>query len=210
MRLDYAYYGLAAVSFAATAAIYLTSPPQSASLYSLITGIVGFAAIGCGFLWRPKNSQPTVIIQESTTATVSTKEAAVQSQPESAQTATIKALKVEVQPAPLEASTTIDIQNPVVTSQGETRQLSTVVAPEPVVEAPATEGPPSPVATAASPSELTQIRGINEKRATKMKTIGIETIDALAAASAEDLAAKLELSTKIVKMWIGSAKKMKK
>jgi predicted RecB family nuclease len=54
------------------------------------------------------------------------------------------------------------------------------------------------------------IKGINEKRAAQLKEFGIESIDALANASAEDLARNLTISPKIARMWIGSARKLKK
>jgi predicted flap endonuclease-1-like 5' DNA nuclease len=63
--------------------------------------------------------------------------------------------------------------------------------------------------SAESKSEFSRIRGIGEKRATELKANGINTIEDLANASPEDLAAKLNVSPKIVKMWIGSAKKLK-
>jgi predicted flap endonuclease-1-like 5' DNA nuclease len=58
-------------------------------------------------------------------------------------------------------------------------------------------------------SELVTIRGINEKRAAQLKGLGINSIDALANASAEDLAKNLAISPKITRMWIGTAKKLK-
>jgi predicted flap endonuclease-1-like 5' DNA nuclease len=68
--------------------------------------------------------------------------------------------------------------------------------------------PKATTLTATEPElELTQIRGINKARAEQLKANGITTYKALAQASADDLAAKLEVSPKIMKMWIGSAKK---
>ncbi len=67
-----------------------------------------------------------------------------------------------------------------------------------------------PAATADVTSELTQIRGISKARADQLRASGIETLKALAEASPEVLAAKLQVSPKIVKMWIGSAKKLVK
>jgi len=80
--------------------------------------------------------------------------------------------------------------------------------PEAVVEKPIVSAPQVPATTASEPeSELIQIRGINKARADQLKANGITTFKALAGASADDLAAKLEVSPKIMKMWIGSAKK---
>ncbi len=86
------------------------------------------------------------------------------------------------------------------------------VAPAPKAQAPAMKKPVAPPAPAAnaSASELTQIRGISKARANQLKANGIKSIKALAEASPTDLAAKLEVSPKIVKMWIGTAKKLVK
>jgi predicted flap endonuclease-1-like 5' DNA nuclease len=54
------------------------------------------------------------------------------------------------------------------------------------------------------------IRGINEKRAVQLEAVGIYSIAELANASPEDLAKNLIISPKITRMWIGSAKKLKK
>jgi predicted flap endonuclease-1-like 5' DNA nuclease len=56
--------------------------------------------------------------------------------------------------------------------------------------------------------ELTQVKGIKEKRAGQLKAIGINSVEDLAMASAEDLAAKLKISPKIVERWIEDAQKL--
>jgi predicted flap endonuclease-1-like 5' DNA nuclease len=81
------------------------------------------------------------------------------------------------------------------------------VAEKPVVVTPKV---PAPTAKDEPESELTQIRGISKVRADQLKANGINSIKALAEASPIDLAAKLEVSPKIVKMWIGTAKKLVK
>ena len=58
--------------------------------------------------------------------------------------------------------------------------------------------------------ELTQLKGIGEKRATQLKAIGINSVDDLAKASAKTIAKKLQISPKITKKWIASAKKLVK
>ncbi len=84
-------------------------------------------------------------------------------------------------------------------------------APAPKAQAPAMETPVAPTAAAKDPAtEFTQIRGISKARAAQLKANGIKSIKALSEASPTDLAAKLEVSPKIVKMWIGSAKKLVK
>jgi predicted flap endonuclease-1-like 5' DNA nuclease len=73
-------------------------------------------------------------------------------------------------------------------------------APEPAIT------PPS----AAPTIELTQVKGIGEKRAAQLKAIGINSVDELAKASAEDIATKLKISPKFVKKWIAGAKELVK
>ncbi len=55
---------------------------------------------------------------------------------------------------------------------------------------------------------LTEIKGIKEKRAEQLKAIGINSIDDLANASADDIAAKLQISPKFTGKWIESAREL--
>jgi len=65
-----------------------------------------------------------------------------------------------------------------------------------------------PVETALPKIELTEVKGIGEKRAEQLKTLGISNVEDLAKASADDLAAKLKISPKITGKWIENAKKL--
>ena len=67
-----------------------------------------------------------------------------------------------------------------------------------------------PVEVEAAPAapELTQVKGIGEKRAEQLKAVGINHVEDLAKASAKDLAVKLKVSPKITRRWIRSAKKI--
>ena len=58
--------------------------------------------------------------------------------------------------------------------------------------------------------ELTQVKGIGEKRAPQLKAIRISSVNDLAKAPAEDIAKKLRISSKITKKWIASAKALVK
>jgi len=62
----------------------------------------------------------------------------------------------------------------------------------------------------SSAVELTQVKGIKEKRAEQLKAIGINSIENLANASANDIAAKLKISPKITWKWVESAKELAK
>jgi predicted flap endonuclease-1-like 5' DNA nuclease len=57
---------------------------------------------------------------------------------------------------------------------------------------------------------LTTIKGIGGKRAEMLKAVGINTVEELAEASAEDLAAKLKVSPKFTEKWIENARKLVK
>jgi len=56
--------------------------------------------------------------------------------------------------------------------------------------------------------ELTRVKGIGEKRAEQLKALGITTVADLSAASAEELAEKLQVSSKITKRWIKDARNL--
>src|SRR4030042_1962036 len=69
----------------------------------------------------------------------------------------------------------------------------------------------SPAIAAPAPiMELTQVKGIGEKRAMQLKALGINSVDELANASAKNIAEKLKVSPKIVDKWINSAKELVK
>jgi predicted flap endonuclease-1-like 5' DNA nuclease len=83
--------------------------------------------------------------------------------------------------------------------------------PQPTVTEVAVEEKPVAAAEVAPPTlELTQVKGIKEKRAGQLKAVGISSVEDLAKASAKDLAAKLKISPKIVERWIEDARKLLK
>jgi predicted flap endonuclease-1-like 5' DNA nuclease len=65
-----------------------------------------------------------------------------------------------------------------------------------------------PAVIAPSVLELTQVKGIKEKRSQQLKALGINNVEDLARASATDLAAKLKISPKITEKWIENAKQL--
>ncbi len=93
---------------------------------------------------------------------------------------------------------------------------------QPAVQIPQTTVPQKPATTIETPAmteastpaaptiELTQVKGIGEKRATQLKALGINSVDDLAKASAKTIAKKLQISPKITKKWIASAKELVK
>jgi predicted flap endonuclease-1-like 5' DNA nuclease len=96
-----------------------------------------------------------------------------------------------------------------------------VAIPQTTVEAPKEEKTEVPmeklsmkeaptVATPAATMDLTQVKGIGEKRAMQLKALGIDSVDELANASAKNIAEKLKVSPKIVDKWIDNAKELVK
>ena len=65
---------------------------------------------------------------------------------------------------------------------------------------------PDMVENAASTMALTQVKGIGEKRAVQLKTLGINSVEDLSKASAATVAKQLKVSPKIVDTWIANAK----
>jgi predicted flap endonuclease-1-like 5' DNA nuclease len=83
-------------------------------------------------------------------------------------------------------------------------QVATLEAPEEEkVEAAEVLAP-----AAASGLALTRVKGIGEKREAQLRAIGINTVEELAAASVEDVAAKLKVYPKIVANWVAAAKEL--
>ncbi len=214
MRIDYALYGLAIVLFALTAITLAYVGLSEGFLYAAATAIVGLLALGGGYFLRPKATPPATV---QTTATEAP-------EPDSASTiATAEPVQQIGGPIVEAPATTIQVASKTETPLAEATRTQVVsIAELPKAKTPPTEGPPVAIAppnhpvesaTPAAPSgksEFTKIRGISENRAQQLKAVGIETVKDLANASASDLAEKLNVSPRIVKMWIGTAKKLAK
>lgn len=56
--------------------------------------------------------------------------------------------------------------------------------------------------------DITSVKGIKEKRAEQLKALGINTVEDLANASANELAAKLKISSYFTDKWIQNAKEL--
>ncbi len=97
-------------------------------------------------------------------------------------------------------------------SQSPKPKATTIETPPPtpptlteVVEEEKTE---TAIEAAPTVVELTEVKGIGEKRAEQLKALGINSVEDLAKASAKDLAVKLKISPKITGKWIRNAKKL--
>ncbi len=83
------------------------------------------------------------------------------------------------------------------------------VPPVPTVPPTVTEEKIETVMEAAPTAvELTEVKGIGEKRTEQLKVLGINSVEDLAKASAKDLAVKLKISPKITRKWIKNANKL--
>ena len=219
MRLDYPLYGLAVVSFILSATLFAVLGQQDGQLlYAASVAVLGLFFVAGGYFVRPKSkpmptfqtpSAPPAVAepvqQEATVKPVTLESLKMDHQTTSAvETASpIEATKVE---AP-------SVKAPIVTYAQPT---TLVLAGSANIAAADMTTPAQPIETAVPKAESTntsdvrKIRGINENRASQLRANGIVTITDLAQASPTDLAAKLEVSEKIVKMWVGSAKKLTK
>jgi predicted flap endonuclease-1-like 5' DNA nuclease len=191
MRLDYVMYALAILSFILTAISLAIIKDQNGNLYVVSTVVLGLLLAIVGYCMRPK-----IKTAAAYTLAVSTpQKTALATMPQAAvtvETPVIKAPKVEAPPVVVEAP------------KVEAPSTETPVVDEPQ---PAAQKPASITVSEVPAMEFTQIRGISKSRANQLKTNGINNIQELANANAAELATKLNVSPKIVKMWIGSAKK---
>jgi len=78
--------------------------------------------------------------------------------------------------------------------------------PSPVPEVMKEEKVETVVEITPQKMELTEVKGIGEKRAQQLKALGISSVEDLAKASAADIAEKLKISPKITGKWIENAK----
>jgi predicted flap endonuclease-1-like 5' DNA nuclease len=93
-----------------------------------------------------------------------------------------------------------------------TTPTPTVISPTPIPAQPIVPIPvptPSPIEQPPSPKkELLIIDGINEKIASQLEKLGINNIDDLAKASAENIAKDLKVDLSTVQKWISKSKKL--
>jgi len=213
MRSDYILYSIAVLFFVVTAVSFvIVNEESSRNMYVVSTVVAGIAFASAGFLLRPKKAatilqapQPTVSAQASAEQTP-----AAQPVP---QPVAIEVPSAIVPKTETPIAEKLTVETPLAESPPAPVVLMETAIPTPAILAatPAVNAPVS-TPTAETPSNslgnLTQIRGINAKRAEQLKANGVSNLQELAKASPAELSAKLEVSEKIVKMWIGSAKKL--
>jgi predicted flap endonuclease-1-like 5' DNA nuclease len=187
MRSDYLLYGLAVVFFAMTAAsLILVTEQLQKSLWLVSTVVLGLFSAGLGYTQRPKTKAvvtPPVVPVES-----------------------VLAPQTEVTP--------VVVKNPVAASVGSQAEMPAATERIETVEPPKNiEAMPAPTVSSApekSMRDLTQVKGIGEKRATQLKALGINGVEDLAKISVSNVATSLKISPKIVEKWVAAAKELTK
>jgi len=223
MRLDLALYVVAIVLFALAATVFVLVPADQGQLvYAGSLVVLALLMTATGYVVRPKVKAPAQV-QPVISPPPPVAEPTSQASPVEVPVANVEAPVVEVPPPPPSGETPQSVEEvPASTAQAEpvvATPVLTAPEPTPVLTAPEpapqlSVPPESPALTTVCPpgaiSELTDIRGINAKRAEQLRAIGINTVKDLANASSVDLAAKLGVDPRIVKMWVGCAKKQAK
>jgi len=178
LRLDYILYVIAAMVFIATG-MALGYQVAYRELWVISTVVLGLAFVGLGYMQRPK----------------------------------ARPIAVEARPIAVEASTPISgvplTSPPTVTDPGAPSLITASQQSQETVET--VETVVTQEGSAGAPSKnisLTDVKGIGEKRAERLRSVGINTVEELARASAEDLAAKLKVSPRMAMTLIENAKKL--
>jgi predicted flap endonuclease-1-like 5' DNA nuclease len=208
MRSDYILYALAIVFFIiAVIPFAIAMPVEEMALFAVLGVVLGIMSAAVGYAMRPKVKAPAATAPQSE-PTPASQEPAPQAAPAMSAPAEAPKAEAPAETPKVEAPPTPMIEAPKAVPVALEKPVEIEALP-PVPEA---VNPPI-VAAASLPAAaipLTHIRGINQNRADQMKIYGISSVEELAKASAADLAVKLGVSEKIVKMWIGSAKKLAK
>lgn len=115
-------------------------------------------------------------------------------------------------PKPQPAAATTHVETSIATV-APAPMATVAVAPPPVASVVTEVAEPKPIAiteTIPRRLRLTKIRGIGDKRAGQLKSLGVNNLEDLANASPKDLASKLDISPKMTGRWIDSAKELTK
>ncbi len=205
--MDYALYGLAIVLFTLTAVTLVMIPDSEGRLlYATSTAVVGLLSVGAGYLLRPKPS--VAAVAQTVIPEPPTPQAPAELNPQNGGPI-VEAPTTQIQASEALKVETLAVQAPII-AETQVKPLQTE-APQVEAIAPTQKIETAPLAASAGKtSDFSPIRSISQKRAEQLKSVGINTMDDLAKASATDLAEKLNVSIKIVKMWIGTAKKLSK
>ena len=203
MRLDYGLYIVAALLFTITVFSAVLIAETERNLWVITTFALGILALGMGVYQRPRATASTQLPPPAVTEPAKVEMATQEMQAETIQVPVEEKIEVKVDKieAPVQAAPIIEVppvlEAPVQPSMLEAPQIIQLAAPQAAEPIPA-------VIVVESP--LTKIKGIGEKRANQLNALGINTVDELAKASAQDIANSLKISSKIVDKWVAGAK----
>lgn len=197
MRLDYLFYLLAVVFFLITAtSLALVADVMEKTLWVTGTIILGLVSLGLGYYRRPK---PEIAAATSEMRSPDLGDSHIR------ESHLAESVEKHSEPSAAPITTTSVPMQEVVPIPVPTPEPPPTTTPAPA-EAPQLPAEPQ----APVNNELLTVKGINENRAAQLKAIGINSIEDLAKASPEDLAKNLTISPRITRMWIGTAKKLRK
>jgi len=203
-------YGLAVIFFVAAGACFALLSGDQRSLAVVSTIVLGLLALGLGYSQRSRSATSITTTQpeiQPTTASIQPETAqAVPTQPtmstEETRTDTISApipkKETEIVVAPITA-----IQEKPKTEMQQLMEIPVKTETRLSTETPSLNHPPITPAF-----EITHIKGIKEKRAAQLRSLGIANPKDLAKSSANDIAHRLKISPKIVENWIAEAKQL--
>jgi len=201
MRSDVTLYVVAAFFFVLTVTSALIFNDAERSLWIISTAVLGTLSAGLGYYQRPKPKS----IQKMQATPV----ASIPSVEQTAETVPVQA-EAPIEQAPI--IQTAPVEEPQVIQTPVKEAVPIVETPAPMapqeqapIEKPSQETEVSPVEQ-QTVSVLTTVKGIGDKRASQLNSLGINTVEELAKASVEDLAKKLNVSPKIVAKWVEAAK----
>jgi predicted flap endonuclease-1-like 5' DNA nuclease len=206
MRSDYSFYALAIVFFMVTIVSAWALAGTFQIILISILALLGMISLGFGLTLRSKS------LQSNQTPPIPTPQEITQTEP--SQTSKIENLPPP--PVPMKPETSI-VKTPPITTHVSMETEVTSIQTVPVIAVPALLPEQTSIVMSIKQSTLplketalTDVRGIGPKRANQLETLDIKTAEDLANASIEDLAKKLEISSKIVAKWIASAKELTK
>jgi predicted flap endonuclease-1-like 5' DNA nuclease len=201
MRSDVTLYVVAAFFFVLTVTSALIFNDAERSLWIISTAVLGTLSAGLGYYQRPKPKS----IQKMQVTPV----ASIPSMEQTAETVPVQA-EAPIEQAPIIQTAPVE-EEPQVIQTPVKEAVPIVETPAPMApqeqaptEKPSQETEVSPVEQ-QTVSVLTTVRGIGEKRASQLNSLGINSVEELAKASVEELAKRLNVSPKIVAKWVEAA-----
>jgi predicted flap endonuclease-1-like 5' DNA nuclease len=204
MRLDFILYGLAIISFIVAIFLFFVVGEQDGQIIYVFFAVgLGILLIGSGYFLRPTKTTRTMV---STQEDIS-KETEMKPIQKATAKADVSNKQIEMENV---KQSEVTQKSEITMLEEQLSEISKAAKIKPAAQNKAHQIEVQKVEKSLSSKDLslTNIRGINAKRADQMKSNGITNIEDLAKASSSELASKLEVSERIVKMWIGTAKKI--